>query len=67
LWAAVRSYIFFPRPRCTQLQAFADVVEVLAINATLTYPGQRHVEIVEGPKFVVTLPTCCPCVPFIHC
>jgi hypothetical protein len=62
LWAAfVRSDIFFsPRSRGTQLQAFADVVEVQAINATLTYPGQRQVEIVDGPKFVVTLPTCCP-------
>lgn len=32
------------------------MVEVLAINATLTYPGQRQVEIVEGPnRFVATL------------
>jgi hypothetical protein len=28
----------------------ADVVELTAINVTLTYPGQRQVEIVEGER-----------------
>jgi N-acetylated-alpha-linked acidic dipeptidase len=39
-----------------QLEAYADVVEVQTINVTLTYPGQRQVEIVEGPsRFVAKL------------
>jgi N-acetylated-alpha-linked acidic dipeptidase len=39
-----------------QLRAFgADEVELTAINVTLTYPGQRQVEIVEGERFVASL------------